>query len=139
MILLDTNVISETMRPHPAPVVVAWLDARPPLDLWLAAPVLAELSYGIERLPVSRRREALQEALREMEAGLFAGRVLPFDAEAARCYGAIVATREQAGRPIAVMDAMIAAITRAHGARLATRNLADFEGLGLDCVDPFAP
>jgi len=137
MIVLDTNVISETMRRKPDGTVVAWLDNQPPNDLYLCTPVLAEIFYGISRLEQSERKVALLRGCREMVSQVFEGRILAFDLSAAEIYGSLVATRERAGRPISVMDALIAAIARSQRAILATRNVSDFAGTGLELVNPF--
>ncbi len=137
MIVLDTNVISETMRRKPDQAVVAWLDGQTPNDLYLCAPVLAEIQYGIARLPEFARKTVLFDLCREMVTHVFNGRVLAFDVPAAEAYGSVVAKREVAGSPISVMDALIAAIARSNHAALATRNVADFANIGLTLINPF--
>ena len=137
MILLDTNVISEFMRPEPRKGVVAWFDARPASAFYLCTPVIAEIHAGVMCLPPSRRREDLTNDFRRIESDLFDSRVLAFDRDCARAYGDIVARRKGLGRPISVIDAEIAAIARTFGLTLATRNTRDFEALDLDLVDPF--
>ncbi len=138
MIILDTNVVSELMRTTPDPVVVAWARAQPPELVHTSALTVAEVGYGIARLPPGRRRQLLA-ATAEQVFTAFPGRVLPFDAAAAAAYGDVVTTRERAGTPISALDAQIAAITRAHDAALATRNTNDFTGLELDLVNPWTP
>lgn len=137
MIVLDTNVISETMRAKPDRRVVQWLDRQNPSNLYLCAPVLAEIFHGIARLDASVRKTPLLDLCREMVAQVFHGRVLPLDAAAAEAYGSIVAQREAHGRPITVIDAMIAAIARSNNAELATRNTRDFTATGLKLINPF--
>ena len=138
MILLDTNVLSELMRPAPEPRVVQWLDACSDEDLWVSAVTEAEILLGIRLLPNGRRREALAELARRMFEEDFPDRCLPFDAAAAGRYAEIVATRTRHGSPISVEDAQIAAIARAGGLALATRNVRDFAGIeGLKLVDPW--
>ncbi len=137
MIVLDTNVASELMRPRPQSLVQEWTLRYPPLSLYATAVTFAEIRYGIERLPPGRNRDRLSAASTEVFAS-FSDKVLPFDQTAAEHYGDIVATRERAGRPIGVPDAQIAAICRAAGASLATRNRSDFEGTGIELVDPWA-
>ena len=127
MILLDTNVISELMKPAP--------DAK--VDAWLAAQSPADLRDGIEILPLGQRRQQFKTALDGLLAQDFAGRILTFDSAAAIAYAAIAADRRQAGRPISQMDAQIAAIARSVGATLATRNVTDFQGCGILVVDPW--
>ncbi len=137
MIVLDTNVISETMRRTPDAAVIDWLDHQPRSELYLCAPVLAELCYGIARLEESQRKLGLLRAYRQIITESFEGRVLPFDAHAAELYGDLVAKLESDGRAIDVIDAMIAAIAQSNAATLATRNTAHFADTGLALVDPF--
>jgi len=137
MILLDTNIVSELMRPAPSLEVAAWLTDQPAASLFLSAVTEAELRYGIALLPKSRRREDLKSALEAMLAEDFAGRILPFDSAAAIAYAAIVTGRREAGRPIAQFDAQIVAIAQSRGAALATRNVADFEGCGAPIINPW--
>ena len=138
MILLDTNVLSEFMRPQPAVGVVAWLDKQPSVDVFTSAITRAEIELGILRLPTGRRQEALSRAARVMFEEKFAGRCLPFDEDAARHYARIVSARTHAGRPISVEDAQIAAIALARRMPLATRNTPDFDMIdGLEVVNPW--
>lgn len=137
MIILDTNVISEGLRVRPSSIVRSWLDRHEPKDLFLCAPVLAELRYGVERLPVGRRRAELDRVVSNAEGDLFANRILSFDRESAHEFGRVVATRTGLGRPISPMDALIAAIAIANGMAIATRDLSDFADLGIDLVNPF--
>ena len=137
MIVLDTNVISEMMLPRPEPKVSAWLDMQPEENLWTTSIVIAELVSGIDRMPAGRKQTALREAIEGMIAGDFRGQILQFDVPAARCYGRILATRQQMGRPITQMDALIAATSLANGATLATRNTSDFENCGVQLVNPW--
>lgn len=135
--VLDTNVVSELMRPRPDPAVVAWVDARPTALLALTAVTAAELFHGVARLPDGRRRAALAEVVGSVVDDHFDGRVLGFDVVAAGHYGDLVARREATGRPIGVADGQIAAVCRSHGATLATRNTADFLDVGIEVVDPW--
>lgn len=137
MIVLDTNVVSELMRPVPNPAVLAWVDAQSDRDLWLCSVVVSELLYGLAHLPMGSRRAQLTQAFETMLAEDFAGRVLAFDLPAAVVYADLVSAREQQGQPLAMADAQIAATCLAHGARLATRNVRDFEGLGLSWLNPW--
>lgn len=139
MIVLDTNVVSEAFRVNPSATVQAWLDAQRPTDLFLCAPVLAELRYGIERLPAGARKNALEEMLSKVEYGLFDNRVLPFDRAAAYEFGRLQARRSSLGRPISTMDALIAAIAVSHRMAIATRDTNDFAALELDVINPFEP
>ncbi len=137
MIVLDTNVVSELMRPVPSDSVLHWLNAQAPDELWLNSVVLSELLFGLARLPAGSRKRQLTDAFANMLSEDFAGRVLPFDVEAAVIYAELAAGREASGRPVAMADAQIAAICLAQGATLATRNLKHFEGLGLGLVNPW--
>ena len=137
MIVLDTNIVSELMRPAPAPQVEAWLAAQDGERVFFTAVGEAELQYGVAILPPGRRRDALAEAIGKMLDEDFRERVLPFDRVAARAYAVVAAERRAAGHPISQFDCQIAAIARAHGAVIATRNTGDFEGCGIDVVDPW--
>ena len=138
MILLDTNVISELMKPQPEARVERWLAAQAPADCFLSAVAEAELRYGIEILTPGQRRQQLQLALASMLAQDFAGRILAFDSAAAVAYAAIAAARRFAGRPISQFNAQIAAIARSSGATLAARNVDDFDGCGISIIDPWS-
>lgn len=137
MIILDTNVVSETMRRLPNATVIGWIDDQPRSNLYLCAPVLAEICYGIARLDESRRKQDLLLSYRQTIDEAFEGRVLPFDSIAAEAYGELVANLEIAGRSIDAFDAMIAAIAQSTGATLATRNTAHFKHTSLTLIDPF--
>jgi len=138
MIVLDTNVVSEVMKATADPRVIAYLDDLEPDEVALTAVTVAEVRYGISRLPDGRRRVGLSQAAETLFAIVFGGRILPFDEAAARAYGQIAAQREAMGRPISVFDAMIAATCRASSASLATRNAKDFEATGITLADPWA-
>jgi predicted nucleic acid-binding protein len=137
MILLDTNVISETMRIRPNPTVAARLDAQPKEKLWTTLVVFAELLAGIESMPAGRRKKALRQTVEKMILGVFRGRILTFNLPAARCYGQILAARKLMGQPIREMDAQIAAIARAPSAILATRDISHFPGCNITVVNPW--
>lgn len=137
MIILDTNIISETMRLKPDQRVVEWLDSQTPNEVHLCAPVLAELYYGVARLADPERRTVLSNRCRDMVRLVFDGRILPFDVPSAEAYGNLVTNREMIGRPISVMDAMIGAIAKTNRATLATRNTRDFEETGVTVINPF--
>jgi hypothetical protein len=137
MILLDTNVISEFMKPNPDIRVDAWLAAQPAMECFLTAVTESELRYGIEILPQGQRRQQFQLAIEAMLAEDFAGKILPFDTKAAVAFALIAADRRRSGRPISQFDAQIAAIARTNGATLATRNVADFQGCGISIVNPW--
>ncbi len=137
MIVLDTNVVSELMRPDPAPAVQRWVDEQQVGDLAVTSVSLAELLFGIVRLPHGARRTQLARRAEVLIHQGFEGRVLSFDAEAAEHYADLATDREQAGRPIDFADGGIAAICRSRGAQLATRNTRDFEATGIVLVDPW--
>jgi len=136
MIVLDTNVVSELMRQKPAPTVTSWLRGHNGAELFTTAITIAEIRYGIARLPAGTRRTQLAEAADEIFAS-FPDQVLPFDVAAAAAYATVVAERDRIGAPIDGFDAQIAAICRARRALLATRNIKDFRETGVGLVDPW--
>ena len=137
MIVIDTNVISELMRPEPNPQVVAWVAAQPRTSLYTTHINQAEILYGIGLLPSGRRRSDLAVVAYGIFAEDFAGHILPFGAAAAAKYTDIVVTRRQAGHPIEGFDALIAAIALAASASVATRDTGGFAGCGLTLIDPW--
>jgi predicted nucleic acid-binding protein len=137
MIVLDTNILSETMKPVPAAEVLQWLASQPAARLFTTSISQAEILYGLEIMPKGKRRSALQSAVEAMFEGVFAGRILPFDADAARLFPRIAASRRASGRPVAQADAQIAAIALSRGASLATRNTGDFESCGVTLLNPW--
>ena len=137
MILLDTNVVSEGLRPRPNMLVKAWIDAQHHSALYLCTPVIAELRFGLERLQEGRRKADLRQAIDRIESEIFLDRILLFDLSAAREYSLLMAERQRRGRPVDLMDGLVAAIARSQGARLATRNISHFTDLGFDLIDPF--
>jgi toxin FitB len=139
MWILDTNVVSELMRPVPEPHVMEWVGTRPGGSLFLTAVVEAELRYGLALLPVGRRRNDLTVALEEMLEQDFAERILPFDRSAARIYAEIVSSRRKQGRPISHFDGQIAAIARSRDAGVATRNENDFSDCDIKVINPWQP
>lgn len=137
MTILDTNVLSELMRPNPSPRVVAWVAIQPATELFTTSITEAEIFYGIELLAKGKRREGLLVAAEAMFTEDLAGRVFGFESDAARFFSKIAAERRALGRPISQADAQIAAIARMRSAKLATRNVEDFEDCGVDVVDPW--
>jgi predicted nucleic acid-binding protein len=137
MLVLDTNVVSDLMRPVPSAPVLAWLDAQLADDLWLTSVTVAELLFGIERLPSGARRRALAKAAAQTVQEDFAGRLLVFSQEAASHFAVIAAQRERAGHALSMADGYIAAICLAHQATLVTRNVRDFARLGLTVLNPW--
>jgi predicted nucleic acid-binding protein len=136
MIILDTNVISEFMRPAPDHQVVQWLDAIAPHDVWTTSMVFAEIAAGIALLPRGARQRRLADAFDGMRE-IFAEQVLNFDSAAAAEYGRVVARRSRAGRPISIVDAQIAAVGIVAGGAIATRNTADFEMTEAELINPW--
>jgi hypothetical protein len=136
MIVLDTNVASELMKPSAEPAVRNWIRAHVVTGLCTTSVTVAENLHGIERLPAGRRKGQLRAAAEALFSA-FAGQVLPFDNSAAELYPLIVASRDHAGLPIGGFDAQIASICRSHGAILATRNVKDFHDTGIDVIDPW--
>ncbi len=138
MILLDTNVISELVRAAPDPAVTAYVDGLAPEAVFTAAICVAEIRYGLARMPPGARRDDLAARIATFLASGFPDHILPFDAPCAALYGEIRQTREAAGRPISVEDAMIAATGRAYGVlAIATRNTKDFLECGVPLIDPW--
>ena len=139
MILLDTNILSELMRPAPEEGVEQWLADQPDASVFISAITEAELRYGVALLPAGKRRSALATVIQDMLGEDFTGRILPFDSAAAVAFAEIAATRRQAGLPISQADAQIAAIARSRGASLATRNVDDFAGCEVEIINPWRP
>ena len=137
-VLLDTNVVSELLRPSPNPAVEGWIAGREAGDLHFSAVGEAELRYGVALLPAGRRRDALAAAIEGILREDFENRVLPFDSAAAREYADIAASRRTAGRPVAPADCQIAAIARSRDLTIATRNVRDFADMEIELVDPWA-
>ncbi|MFY9728310.1 MAG: type II toxin-antitoxin system VapC family toxin [Bryobacteraceae bacterium] len=137
MIILDTNVLSEALKPVPSAVVLRWLAAQAASVVFTTTITMAEVLYGVEALPPGKRRTRLLAAVEKMFAEEFEGRILPFDEDATRAFAGIVASRDRAGHPISQFDAMIAAIARSHRAAVATRNTADFDHCGIQVIDPW--
>ena len=137
MIVLDTNVIAELMKPAPSTVVRAWVSSQSSMSLFTTAVNVAEILYGIERLPQGRRKRQLRELVGDVFSA-FDDKVLAFDHETARAHASLVDRRSRLGRPVEGFDAQIAAICAVHGATLATRNLKDFVDTGISAVDPWS-
>jgi toxin FitB len=137
MLILDTNVVSELMKPAPEPAVTAWLRRQRTDCLATTAVTVAEIRYGLDRLSDGKRKAELSAKFQAVLTRALAQRVLPFDRRATESYALLKGSRERAGRPISPFDAMIAAIARVHGAAVATRNVADFAACGVDIFDPW--
>lgn len=136
MILLDTNVISEAMKPAPEAAVRDWLDEQAAETLYLSSVTIAELTFGIGALPAGRRKDRLTAAL-EGVMGMFGERILPFDTRAARRYGDLAVRARAAGRGFPTPDGYIAAIAAAHDFAVASRDASAFEAAGLAVIDPW--
>lgn len=137
MLILDTNVVSEAMRVRPHAGVLAWLDRQQSDSLYVTAVTEAEVRTGIAILAEGERQRGLASAAAHAFDVLFAGRVLPFDSDAARMYAAIAADRRSSGRPISQADCQIAAIARSLDASVITRNVNDFKACGVEVVNPW--
>lgn len=137
MIVLDTNVVSELLRPTPQGSVLRWIGGLPIARVFTTTITEAEILYGVVRLSEGKRRRALETSVRQIFSEDLAGRILPFDSAAAGEFAAIMAARRRAGRPMAQLDAQIAAIARSRGAVVATRNTRDFEACDLEVFDPW--
>lgn len=135
--LLDTNVLSELLRPQPDEGVCRWLNAQDEQQLYVCSVTQAEMLLGVALMPDGRRKTALQTQVEILLNQDFAGRMLAFDSSAAQAYAPLVMARRQMGRPIAQADAQIAAVAAAHGLTVATRNQKDFEGVGVPLLNPW--
>lgn len=135
--LLDTNAVSEWMKPRPDPGLVRWLDVADEDRLYLSVVTVGEIQQGVERLPESAKRERLAEWLSNELLDRFSGRLLPVDIAVARAWGRIRARAESAGRGVGAVDALIAATAESNGLEVVTRNVADFESTGVTVVDPW--
>jgi predicted nucleic acid-binding protein len=137
MIILDTNVLSELMRQTPAPQVLAWLRHQPMTELGTTTINIAEVKYGLARLPAGRRRRELEKRFFGFVSRGLGGRILDFDHAAADFYPDIIVVREKAGRRLQGSDGLILAAAKSRGAGIATRNTADFEGCGVSLINPW--
>lgn len=137
MIILDTNVVSEILRPAPEQHVIDWLAAQDGANIYLTAITEAELRHGVAILPEGKRRDGMAVMIDQIIREDFASRVLPFDSPAAEAFAAIGAARRTIGLPIIHADCQIAAIARVHGAAVATRNTPDFADCGIDLINPW--
>ena len=138
MILLDTNVLSALMMATPDPVALIWLDLQKPSEIWTTAISVFEIRFGLARLAVGRRRQALEGAFTDLITVDLAGRIAPVERAAADAAGVLAADRQAAGRPVDVRDMLIAGIAIAHRADIATRNVRHFSDLSVRVLDPWA-
>lgn len=137
MVILDTNVVAEMMKPWPSPAVASWLNSQESPTLFLTTITVGEIGYGLRVMPQDQRRLQLEQGFERVLAEAFAGRVLAFDEEAARHYGEVMGRRQEIGRPLSVLDGQIASIARARGWAVATRNVRDFVECGVEIINPF--
>ena len=137
MILLDTNLISETMKSAPNPGVMEWLNQQDLESLWLPVIVVMELRFGAARLAPGSRRRKLEKGIDETVGRVFKGRIKPLDEPAARVFAVRAAAARRAGRQIGFADAAIAAIAIHSGFRIATRDTAPFRDMGAEVVNPW--
>ena len=137
MILLDTNVVSEPLRPAPNARVIAWIDVQPLETLFLSAITVAKLRAGVAQLPAGKRRTGLQQNLEKRVLPLFAGRVLAFDLACTPAFATLMARARTAGLAIATADGYIAAIAAANGFTVATRDTGAFEAAGAAVINPW--
>jgi len=137
LILLDTNIVSEPLRPAPEPRVVEWIDAQPSETLFLSAITIAELRAGIAQLPGGKRKTGLREDLELRLLPLFEDRVLAFDLDCTQAYADLVSKARKDGRTLAGADAWIAAIAATHGLEVATRDTTPFAAAGLRVINPW--
>jgi predicted nucleic acid-binding protein len=136
--LLDTNVVSEWTKPRPDGGVVAWLAETDEDRVFISVVTLAELRYGVERMPAGARRNRLDTWVKEQLPARFEERVLPIDSETADAWGRVMARGKTAGRPVGTMDAFIAATAERYRLTLVTRNVADFDALGVGLINPWS-
>lgn len=137
MILVDTNIISEMMKPAPVANVASWIDRQEVTQLFISTITIAEISYGINVFPEGNRRNFLEDAFNKALRDAFENRILSFDEVAAHLYGKIMSRRKELGKPLSIPHGQIAAIARAHSLAVATRNTCDFSDCGLDLINPF--
>lgn len=137
MIILDTNIVSEMMKPVPSKAVLNWVDQREAIQLFITTITIAEIAYGLHALPDGHRRKSLEEAFNRAIMDAFRHRILPFEEASAHIYGKIMGDRKKLGRPFSVPDGQIAAIALSQGFSLATRNVRDFSNCDIDLMNPF--
>ena len=137
MIVVDTNVVSEPLKPQPNTAVLTWLDRQAGPTLYLTATSLAELLVGVEKLPAGHRKAVLTGSLKPLLTKWFGPRVLPFDEAASAAYALLVGRARLQGRTISFADGQIAAIAHVHGFMVATRDRGPFESAGVGVIDPW--
>jgi toxin FitB len=137
LVLVDTNVISETMKPSGSLHVLNWLDRQMPGTLFMSTTTMAEILVGIQVLPEGKRKENLTRVFDTLSDRLFRNGILPFDEQAAIAYSEVVAAARKGGRTIAIADGQIAAIAAVHGFTVATRDTAPFLAAGVPVLNPW--
>ena len=135
--LLDTCVVSELMKPHPSPKVVAWFESVDDGDLYMSSVVIGEIRKGILLLPDSRRKTIYEKWFKTEIEDAYSGRTLPYDSAAAKRWAKIIADAESSGHPRPLMDSLVAAIALEHGMTVVTRNVSDMEYTGVPVFNPF--
>jgi predicted nucleic acid-binding protein len=138
MIVIDTNVISELMKPSPQPKLISWVDSQNATQLFITTITIAEISYGLSVLPDGTRKRHLEDSFHKALNDAFKHRILSFGETAAPAYGKIMGHRKQLGRPLSMADGQIAAIAAAHNYSIATRNMTDFVDCEVEVINPFA-
>ncbi len=138
MIILDTNIVSEFMTSSPASTVLNWLNTQRTTSLYLTTITIAEIEFGLHAMPGGRRQKLLAERFQQFIATAFDQRILSFDLDAARIYGAVLGHRRDIGRPMSSLDGQIASIARARNFAVATRNIRDFEECQIELINPFS-
>ncbi len=136
MIVLDTNVVSEAMKPEPHPAVRAWLNDQAAESVYVSAVTVAELLFGIAALPGGKRKDLLARALDGL-MDLFKDRILPFDTDAARCYADLAVAAKVSGQGLPLPDGYIAAIAASRGFVVASRDTAPYEAAGVSVINPW--
>jgi len=137
MIILDSNVLSELMRPKPEARVIAWLDRQPQTSIWTTSVTVFEIQFGLQVMPEGRRRAIYARGFESLLDGID-HRIAPFDVEAAQEASSLMASRKLKGRPRELRDTMIAGIVLSRRAALATRNIRDFDDIEANVIDPWS-
>ncbi len=137
MIIIDTNIISEMMKPAPEKKVLDWFNDQESVSLYLTTITIGEIGYGIRALPNGKRSRLLTIGFEDLLSTAFESRILGFDEAAARRYGDVMVNRKENGRPLSLFDGQIIAIAQTNACAIATRNIRDFEYCGLTLINPF--
>ncbi|MFO1257510.1 MAG: type II toxin-antitoxin system VapC family toxin [Gammaproteobacteria bacterium] len=137
MIILDTNIISEMMKQSPTLSVITWVNSQKTANLYITSITIGEIEYGIQSLPVSRRRKTLENAFNKVIKSAFSHRILSFDESSAYVYGELMSHRKHLGLPLSILDGQIAAIAISNQFALATRNTKDFTECSIELINPF--